>query len=246
MKGSVLILGATSPIARAIANALASEGVSLFLASRDDAELERIASDIVARYGVVVRCGHFDAESFPTHGPFVRRVVKEVGDLEGVVLAFGYLGEQSKAVVDFSEGLAILNRNFVGACSVLSECANYFEAKKSGFIIGISSVAGDRGRQSNYYYGAAKSGLSTFLQGMRNRLYPAGVHVMTVKPGFVDTGMTFGKAGMFLVASPQVIGEKIVKALNKRKNIIYVPWFWRYIMAIIKAIPESLFRRLKL
>ncbi len=246
MKGSVLILGATSPIARATAQYLASEGYGLYLASRDADELKRIAADMSVRYSIPVEASRFDAEDFYSHPDFIQRVVKQVGNLEGVVLAFGYLGEQQHAVVDFKEGHAILNRNFVGACSILSECANYFEAKKSGFIIGISSVAGDRGRQSNYYYGSAKSGLSTFLQGMRNRLYPSGVHVMTVKPGFVDTGMTFGKPGLFLVASPTTVGQEIGKALKKRKTVVYVPWFWRYIMCIIKAIPENIFRRLKL
>ena len=166
--------------------------------------------------------------------------------MDGAIIAFGYLGQQSKAIHDFAEGQAILNCNFVGACSALAECANYFEAKKKGFIVGISSVAGDRGRQSNYYYGAAKGGLTTFLEGLRNRLYPAGVHVMTVKPGFVDTGMTFGKPGLFLVASPEAVGEAIGKAIAKGKSTLYVPWFWRYIMWIIKAIPETIFKRLKL
>lgn len=246
MSGAVLILGATSPIARSTAGYLASKGHPLFLASRDEEELTRIASDIQARYGVQTHTGVFDAEEFTAHAPFLQQVVKDIGPLEGVVVAFGYLGQQSKAAEDFEEGRAILNRNFVGACSILSECANYFQAKKSGFIVGISSVAGDRGRQSNYYYGAAKSGLSTFLQGLRNRLHDSGVQVLTVKPGFVDTGMTYGKPGMFLVASPKNVGATIGRAIEQRKDIIYVPWFWRYIMGVIKMIPERIFRRLKL
>jgi short-subunit dehydrogenase len=246
MKGIVLILGASSAIARAVANALATQGYGLYLAGRNSDELSRLASDIHIRYGVPTYHGLFDAESYDSHGTFLRQVLKEVDSLEGVVVAFGYLGEQAKAASDFHEGQRILSSNFVGACSILSECANYFEAKRSGFIVGITSVAGDRGRASNYYYGAAKGGLSLFLQGLRARLFSSGVHVMTVKPGFVDTGMTFGKPGMFLVASPEEVGEKIGRSLEHKKNVVYVPGFWRYIMWIIKAIPESLFRRLKL
>lgn len=246
MKGFVLVLGASSAIARALANTLASQGYGLYLAGRDEDELCRLASDAHYRYDVPTLFSRFDAQDDDSHGEFFRKVIKEAGSLEGVVLAFGYLGEQGRASANFSEGKRILTSNFVGACSILAECANYFEAKRSGFIVGISSVAGDRGRASNYYYGAAKGGLSLFLQGLRARLYHAGVHVMTVKPGFVDTGMTFGKPGMFLVASPEDVGKKIGHALTQKKNIVYVPGFWRYIMWIIKAIPESLFRRLKL
>ncbi|MDP1835775.1 MAG: SDR family oxidoreductase [Chlamydiales bacterium] len=244
--GVILILGATSPIARALANYLAAKGNSLYLTSRDPEELRRIASDIKHRYDVKVWEASFDAEKLDTHTPFFQEVVRETGGLEGVVLAFGYLGEQSKASKDPSEAQKILNRNFLGAVSILDECANYFEAKGSGFIAGLSSVAGDRGRQSNYCYGTAKSALTTYLQGLRNRLYSSGVNVLTVKLGFVDTGMTFGKKGMFLVADPKEMGKKIGQAIEAKKDIVYLPWFWRYIMLIITCIPEKIFKRLKL
>jgi decaprenylphospho-beta-D-erythro-pentofuranosid-2-ulose 2-reductase len=136
--------------------------------------------------------------------------------------------------------------NYLGAMSVLDQCAGVLAAGGNGFIIGISSVAGDRGRQSNYYYGSAKAGLSAYLSGLRNRLSGQGVHVMTVKPGFVDTAMTYGLEGMFLVASPEDIGRQIVRAVGKRRNTVYLPWFWRYIMLIIRHIPEFVFKRLKL
>jgi decaprenylphospho-beta-D-erythro-pentofuranosid-2-ulose 2-reductase len=162
-----------------------------------------------------------------------------------VVLAFGYLGDQL-AARDFKVGEKIIAANFTGAASILSHCANYFELKKSGFIIGIASVAGDRGRQSNYVYGAAKGALALYLQGLRNRLYVSGVQVITIKPGFVDTAMTYGLPGLFLVASPQYIGERIVNSLEKPADVVYLPWFWRYIMLIIKCIPEPVFKRMKL
>jgi decaprenylphospho-beta-D-erythro-pentofuranosid-2-ulose 2-reductase len=245
MSESVLILGATSAIARATAAAFAARGAALYLASRDEDELRRIAADIHLRYGVDVHYGLFDAEETDTHEAFFKSVVATMPDLSGVLLAFGYLGDQ-QAARDFKIGEKIIAGNFTGAASILSHCANYFEPLKRGFIIGISSVAGDRGRQSNYVYGAAKGALSLYLQGLRNRLYASGVRVITIKPGFVDTAMTYGLPGMFLVASPQSIGERIVAALGKSADVVYLPWFWRYIMLIIKLIPEPVFKRMKL
>jgi len=245
MSERVLILGATSAIARATAAAFAARGAALYLASRDADELRRISSDLHLRYGVAVHHGLFDAEATDTHPEFFKGVISAMPDLSGVVLAFGYLGDQL-AARDFSVGEKVIAANFTGAASILSICANHFEALQRGFIIGISSVAGDRGRQSNYVYGAAKGALSLYLQGLRNRLYPSGVRVITVKPGFVDTAMTYGLPGLFLVAPPQDIGERIVRALGKSVDVVYLPWFWRYIMLIIKHIPEPIFKRMKL
>jgi len=246
MSGPVLILGAVSAIARATASALAAKGHSLYLAGRDMDELSRLALDIKIRYGVNVRFGYFDGGEYGSHGKFQQDVLAQMGGLEGVVAAFGYLGDQQAAVRDFGEGEKIIRINFTGVCSILSHCANYLETEKKGFIIGITSVAGDRGRQSNYFYGAAKGGMSLFMQGLRNRLFPTGVRVITIKPGFVDTSMTFGMQGLFLVASPRYVGERIARSLERRKDIVYIPWFWQYIMWIIRMIPEPLFKRLKL
>lgn len=246
MRGGVLILGATSAIARQTARAFASRGYGLYLAGRDSEELQRDAADIRMRYGVEVHRGSFDAEAFDSHPQFLQQVEEQLGPLEGVVLAFGYLGSQERASVDADETMAIINRNYVGAVSILNLCAQRMEERKRGFIVGIASVAGDRGRQSNYTYGSAKGALALYLQGMRNRLAPVGVNVLTVKPGFVDTGMTFGLPGMFLVASPKYVGERIARAVEKGRDILYVPWFWRYIMLIITHIPERIFKRLKL
>jgi len=245
MNNPVLILGATSAIARATAGAFAARGHAIYLAGRDMDELPRIAADLRVRHGIEVRYGTFDAEATDTHAAFMQSVIDEMQGLSGVVLAFGYLGDQI-AARDFSVGAKVIASNFTGAASILSHCANYFEPLKSGFIIGISSVAGDRGRQSNYVYGAAKGALSLYLQGLRNRLFPSSVRVITVKPGFVDTAMTYGLPGLFLVASPQDIGERIARAPEKSADVLYLPWFWRYIMLIIKHIPEFIFKRLKL
>ena len=245
MSGNVLILGATSAIARGTAAAFAARGDNLYLASRDLVELKRIAADLQVRYGVKVSYSLFDAAATETHPAFFSSVLKEVQHLNGVVVAFGLLGDQ-QAAREFELAEKIIASNFTGAVSILSICANYFEPLKRGFIIGITSVAGDRGRQSNYVYGAAKGAFSLYLQGLRNRLFASSVRVVTIKPGFVDTAMTFGLPGLFLVASPQNIGKQIVRTLAKSADIVYLPGFWRYIMLIIKHIPEPIFKRLKM
>lgn len=245
MGANVLVLGATSAIARGTAAAFAARGDNLYLASRDLDELKRIAADLHIRYGVKVHCGLFDAAATATHAAFFQSVIQEMHELSGVVLAFGLLGDQ-QAARDFNVAEMIIASNFTGAVSILSHCANHFEPLKRGFIIGISSVAGDRGRQSNYVYGAAKGALSLYLQGLRNRLFASGVRVITIKPGFVDTAMTFGLPGLFLVASPQTIGKQIVRTLSKSTDVVYLPGFWRFIMLIIKHVPEAIFKRMKM
>ena len=242
----VLILGATSAIARGTAAAFAARGYSLYLAGRDVSELERLASDLRIRYRTEVRIGVFDAEDYISHTGFIERVSNEMGGLEGVLLAFGYLGEQQLAARDSTERVAVIARNLTGAINLLEPLAACLERQGTGFIIGISSVAGDRGRQSNYIYASAKGGFTIYLQGLRNRLFHAGICVLTVKAGFVDTAMTYGMPNLFFVASPDYVGEQIVRALEKGRNVAYIPWFWRYIMLVLKLVPESIFKRLKL
>jgi short-subunit dehydrogenase len=242
----VLILGATSAIARGVAQALARRGYALYLAARDLEQLEHVAADLQVRYGAEVDFGSFDVTATTTHKSFLEGVVEEMGGLEGVVLAVGWTTPQQEAEQNFTMVERAMLLNYTGPVSILDRCARFFEQQHRGFIVGISSVAGDRGRQSNYYYGAAKGALTRYLEGLRNRLFHAHVGVMTVKPGFVDTATTFGMPGLFLVASPQSVGEAIVRALEKRRSVIYVPWFWRYIMLIIRHIPEFIFKRLKL
>jgi len=245
MKKWVLILGAASAIAQGASSAFAKRGYNLYLAGRDNDELGRRASDLAIRHNVKVKYGSFDAEKTDGHEAFLENVLAETDSLSGIVLSVGYMGDQIKAQ-NYPDAEKVMKINFTGPVSILSRCANYLEDRGDGFIVGICSVAGDRGRQSNYVYGASKGGLSLYLQGLRNRLYPQGVHVMTVKPGFVDTAMTFGMPGLFLVASPEYVGEKIASGVDKKANTLYVPWFWQFIMLIIRSIPEMLFKRLKL
>jgi short-subunit dehydrogenase len=246
-RGTVLILGATSSIARHTAAAFARRGYDLCLAARDAEEVQRVASDLHLRHGVNAQSVQFDATHAASSGRMMDIVMDEAfGDLSGVVLCFGVLGEQSVAQDDAAYAREIIGVNFTAAASLLTPLANHFEERGKGFIGTISSVAGDRGRQSNYVYGAAKGGLSIFLQGLRQRLSKAGVTVTTIKPGFVDTRMTFGLPGMFLVADPADVGEGIARAIEKGKAVAYIPGFWRWIMLIIRLIPEPVFVRLKL
>jgi decaprenylphospho-beta-D-erythro-pentofuranosid-2-ulose 2-reductase len=244
---TVLILGATSAIARAVAGEFARRGYDLLLAGRDPGELDSLAADLAVRYGVKAEGLTFDGLALETHGAFVEACRKTSEDsLDGAVLCLGYLGDQSVAQKDLSETKRILDTNLLGPVSILSLMANHFEEKRGAFLCALSSVAGDRGRQSNYVYGAAKAGLSVFLQGLRNRLFRSGVRVITIKPGFVDTAMTFGRPGMFLVASPETIARRIVKAILKGEDLVYAPAFWRPVMLLIRLIPEKVFKRMRL
>jgi short-subunit dehydrogenase len=243
---SVLILGATSAIASALARELAAHKFDLVLGGRDREELSALACDLSLRYGVRTAILPFDALDSQTHASTLRSFLSEAGNaLEGVVVCIGHLGDQGKGQSDWEEARLILETNFTGCVSALNILANHFELRRGGFICAISSVAGDRGRQSNYLYGAAKAGLSTYLQGLRNRLYPAHVNVITVKPGFVDTRMTYGRPGLFLVASPESVAKGIFRAIIKGKEVVYLPWFWRFIMLLVQLIPEAIFKRMR-
>ena len=245
----VLILGATSAIARAVAAQLAREGAGLILAGRDVEELERSAADLRLRRGVEVAVERFDALDFDSHAAFFQsctgRLAPDGGEF-GVVLCHGYLPEQQRAASDAAVARRVIDTNYTSAVSVLNLVADSLERRRGGFICGLSSVAGDRGRQSNYLYGSSKAALSTYLQGLRNRLSRSGVRVVTVKPGFVDTKMTFGLPGMFLVAKPERVAKDTCRAIRRGRSVVYTPWFWRPIMLIIRAIPEFMFKRMKL
>lgn len=241
----VMVLGATSSIARAIANELAKSGHSLYLAGRDLSELWKVASDIQIRHGVNVNVGVFDADDTTTHAAFVENAVQRTKGLGGAIVAFGHLGDQAETERNPQLAQQAVSRNYGAAVSVLLLLANHFEETRTGFIVGISSVAGDRGRVTNYVYGSAKAGFTAFLQGLRARLHKVGVPVLTVKPGFVDTAMTFGREGMRKVATPEGVGKAVVRAIKSRKDIVYVPGLWRWVMLVIKLIPERTFKKLK-
>ena len=241
---TVLILGATSDMAIAIAKKFASQKYQVQLAAREPGQLTYVRSDLAIRYNVPCTLHAFDAMNFSSHEPFFRQLEPKP---DVTICVFGYLGENEKAMVDEKEAATILHTNYTGAVSILNVAARYYAARKSGVIAGISSVAGIRGRQSNYMYGSAKAGFTAYLSGLRNRLYQNNVHVITVLPGFVYTRMTESlNLPALLTAQPSEVGEAVYKAVVARKNIIYVRWFWRWIMLLIKLIPEPVFKKMKL
>ena len=248
MSDAILVLGATSAIARAFCRLAAQAGTPLVLAGRDDAELERLAANLRIRCQAAVGVEHFEALDWDGHADFFRRCLDHCqGALGGVVLCYGELGDERAAEIDPAAARRVIDVNFTSAVSILGLAAEHLAAQKRGFIAAISSVAGDRGRASNYIYGAAKSGLTTFLQGLRNRLHPLGVRVLTVKPGFVDTPMTHGmlKPNSPLVAAPERVARDIHRAILRGRDVIYTPWYWRGIMAIVCSLPEFIFKRLR-
>jgi decaprenylphospho-beta-D-erythro-pentofuranosid-2-ulose 2-reductase len=242
----ILIVGAGSAIAAAAARQWAARGAALFLLARDSERLEAQARDLRVRGARQVGYAQFDANDFASHAALIAQAAQALDGLDAVLVAHGTLGDQQACQADFERTLQELNTNAISAMSLLTHLANRFEAQRHGHIAVIGSVAGDRGRQSNYVYGSAKGMLATFLQGLRNRLQPANVRVLTVKPGFVDTPMTAAFKKGALWASPEAVATSIVRAMDRGRNTLYTPWFWWGIMAVIRAIPEAIFKKLKL
>ena len=242
---NLLILGANSDVAHAIAKKFAlAERANLYLASRNIELLQKKAQDIRVRCRVKAEALSFDALDYASHNDFYERFDPRP---DGVVLAFGYYGDQQKAQQDFREAKHVIETNFMGAASILEVIAADFERRGYGFIICFSSAAGERGRQTNYIYGSAKGALTVYLSGLRNRLYKSNVRVITVLPGFIRTKMTEGlDLPEKLIAEPEEVAEDVYKAYKKRKDIIYTKWFWRIIMFLIKITPEKIFKMLKL
>lgn len=238
----VLIIGAKSDIAKATAREYAKHGYDLYLAARNTEVLTDFVSDIVTRTQRDVQLVELDILDYESHQLFYDDLKEKP---LGVISAVGYLGDQENAQSDFGEARQIINTNYTGVVSLFNVIADDFEKRRSGFIVGISSVAGDRGRKSNYIYGSAKAALTAYLSGLRNRLYDAQVHVLTVKPGFVATKMTEGMdLPEKLTAQPEEVARDIYKAQQKGKSVLYTKWIWRSIMIIIKSIPEFQFKKM--
>ena len=240
----ILIIGAKSDIAKAVAREYAHNGYDIYLAARQSDELIDFAKDITTRTQRIVKLLELDILDYSSHQAFWDQLDEKP---LGVISAVGYLGEQELAQKDFDEAKKITDTNYTGVVSLLNIVANDFEAKRSGFIVAISSVAGDRGRKSNYIYGSAKAALTAYLSGLRNRLYEAQVQVLTVKPGFVATKMTADMdLPQKLTAQPSEVAEDIFTAQQSGKSVLYTKWIWRYIMMIINMIPEWQFKKMSI
>jgi decaprenylphospho-beta-D-erythro-pentofuranosid-2-ulose 2-reductase len=241
---TVLILGATSDIGFAIARKFASEKYDIQLTARHTNQLRPLQSDIEIRYGVACSVYAFDATAFETHTSFYNSLCPKP---DIVIYVVGYMNDNEKVIRDWNESLKTINANYTGAVSILNIVAENYSQIQKGIIIGISSVAGNRGRQSNYIYGSAKAAFTAYLSGLRNKLYHCKVHVMTVVPGFVYTKMTEHlQLPALLTAKPDEVATAIYNGVRKKENVVYVKWFWKWIMLIITAIPESMFKKKKL
>lgn len=242
----VLIVGATSAIAESAAREFAQRGDTLFLVGRRADALAAIADDLKLRGATNTYAQLMDANDLAAHAPLLEAAHTAMGGLDTALIAHGTLPDQAACEASVDTMLAEFQTNALSQMALCTHLARRFEAQGFGTLAVISSVAGDRGRQSNYVYGAAKAAVSAFTSGLRQRLHKKGVAVITIKPGFVDTPMTAGFRKGPLWASPASVGRDIVRGIERRAPVIYTPWFWWGIMQIIRNIPERIFRRLTL
>ncbi|MEM6408674.1 MAG: SDR family NAD(P)-dependent oxidoreductase [Pseudomonadota bacterium] len=243
MSDNWIILGATSSMAKAFARAVSDRGDRVFLAGRDMADLQASASDCRFRGAALAEAVQFDARDSAGFPAIVDRVRQEDG-LINVAVFVGSMPPQAAIDADPTLIQGVVLDSHTGPATFLQMIAPEIEARGGGTVVGVGSVAGDRGRIGNYVYGSAKAGFHTYLSGLRNRLTRSGGHVVTVKPGFVDTAMTWGIEGMFLVAPPEKVARDILRAVERRTDVLYTPFFWRIIMGIIRTIPERVFKKM--
>ena len=242
MPQGILVLGATSAIAMAVARKLVTPAAHFFLVARSKDKLTAVAQDLLVRGAGQVDMVVADLDDTDAHAQMLSMAASRLGSIELALLAHGVLGDQQAAEHDYAVAERVLLTNFLSPVSLLTWLGNYCEARGSGVLAVISSVAGDRGRKSNYVYGSSKAALNTFVAGLRNRVDRRGVHVLTIKPGFVATPMTAHIPRNRLFATPEQVAADILAAIRKRRDVVYVPWFWWPIMAIIKAVPERIFK----
>jgi short-subunit dehydrogenase len=243
----ILIIGATSAIAEHAARLFAARGDALFLVARNADRLRDVAADLNVRGAMRAATATLDVADFNAHQGVLDAAERELRGIDVVLVAHGTLSDQAQCQQSADALRREFDVNAISTIALLTILANRLESKRSGTLAVISSVAGDRGRESNYVYGAAKAAVSTFLGGLRQRLAKAKVNVLTIKPGFVDTPMTAGIPNKgALWTQPDRIAAGIVKAIDRRRSIVYLPWFWRPIMFVIRQIPEPLFKRVKL
>ena len=243
---NVVVFGATSGIAQAICRLLSERRCRFFLVARDAAKLASVAADLEVRGAVVAGVRQADLADTGAHAELVAAAWQQLGSVDAAIIAHGILGDQKEAERSWDEAAAILNINFISVASLVTHLANAFEKQGSGRLVAIGSVAGDRGRKTNYVYGSAKAAVETLLQGVRHRLAPKGIGVLLVKPGFVDTPMTAHLPRSPLFASADKVARGIVSAMDSGKSTVYVPFFWRPIMLIVRLLPERIFNRLSL
>jgi decaprenylphospho-beta-D-erythro-pentofuranosid-2-ulose 2-reductase len=242
----VLVLGATSSIAMATMRRLAERNTRFMLVARNTNRLTAVAQDLLTRGAPKVDTWVMDLDDTTAHAEMLAAAAERLGRIDLALIAHGVLGDQEAAEASFEIAAAILHTNFISTVSLLTWLGNYFQAQRGGALAVVSSVAGDRGRKSNYVYGASKGALNIFLEGLRNRIDRDGVQVLTIKPGFVDTPMTAHVPHNALFASPDQVAQGILRAIERRRDVAYVPWFWSGIMLLVRAIPGSRFKKMNM
>lgn len=239
----ILIIGATSAIAEHCARIWAGRGDALYLIARNEERLTTIAADLKVRGAAQAHTYCMDLNDMPNHATMLDAAQTAMSGIDTVLIAHGTLSDQKACEQSVDETIKEINTNALSAISLLTQIANRFEAKRAGTIAVISSVAGDRGRASNYVYGSAKAMVTTFTSGLRQRLHKSNVAVVTIKPGFVDTPMTASFKKGLLWAKPDSVAETLVQAIDKRKDEVYLPAFWWAVMVVIKSIPTVVFKK---
>lgn len=242
----IIIFGATSAIAIEVAKIYSNQVEEILLAARNEEKLKSIKADLETRGNAKIEYMVQDANDSNSLKDFIPRALEKLQSFDLLFVAHGTLPQQTKIENDYTTISKEIQTNFLSVVDLTTQAADYLEKQGKGTIAVISSVAGDRGRQSNYVYGSAKGAVSLFLQGLRNRLTPKGVHVCTIKPGFVDTPMTADVPKNKLFASPDAVAKGIVNAIKKQKDVVYLPFIWKFIMTIIRNIPEGIFKKMKL
>jgi len=242
----ILIIGATSAIAKASARLYAGEGCRLHLVARNLETLEAVASDLRVRGAEEVSVSLLDVNEFDKHPGVVRQAAESLGQIDVALICHGSLPNQQVSEKNFTIARREIYTNGVSVISLLTVLSEYFIQQQRGTIAVVTSVAGDRGRQSNFVYGAVKAMVSTYLQGLRGRLLPANVHVVDIRPGFVDSPMTAHLEKGPLWASPEQVGSIIVQSIARGRHTVYAPFFWRYIMLVVRLVPEVIFKRIRL
>src|ERR1700684_504278 len=225
---------------------LAARKTRFMLVARNRDRLTAVAQDLLTRGAATVDTWAMDLDDTAAHKEMLAIAAERLGKMALPLIAHGVLGDQQAAEADFEIAAAVLHTNFISTVSLLTWLGNYFQAQHGGTLAVISSVAGDRGRKSNYVYGASKGALNVFLAGLRNRIDRDGVHVLTLKPGFVSTPMTAHVAHNALFASPDQIARGILKAIERGRDVSYVPGFWMFVMLLIRAIPGRIFKKMTL
>ena len=243
----ILIIGATSAIAEATARRYAKKGSKLYLIARNGERLATLATDLKIRGASSVDYALLDVNDRGNHGSELEQATKTLGLIDVALIAHGTLGDQKSCEQDAAKAMLEFETNAVSTLALLTLLANIFEKQHAGTIAVISSVAGDRGRPSNYVYGTAKAAITTFCEGLQTRLFKSGVHVLIIKPGLVATPMTEGLSlPAMLVAEPDLVARDIVRAIEKKTDTLYTPWFWKYIMLGIIHVPTVLFKKANL